>query len=151
QDPLGSLAEALDAEVEYDPSSRKPLVGPLITFARRVTIGLVKWWMGAILERQERVNHLLAAAYDYEGQMAPRFGARLDKLERDLKEWRAPLAASHLDSPYAPAPCRGRRRRRPFRAAPRRAHPAGRARRDPPRVPTRARSRLTARVRDAEP
>ena len=51
QDPLGSLAEALDAEVEYDPRSRKPIVGPLITFARRVTIGLVKWWMGAILER----------------------------------------------------------------------------------------------------
>src|SRR5439155_22218565 len=48
QDPLGSLAEALDADVEYDPRSRKPIVGPLITFARRVTIGLVKWWMGAI-------------------------------------------------------------------------------------------------------
>src|SRR5207302_1118084 len=50
QDPLGSLAEALDAEVEYDPSSRKPLVGPLITFARRVTIGLAKWWMEAFLD-----------------------------------------------------------------------------------------------------
>ncbi|TMG52620.1 MAG: class I SAM-dependent methyltransferase [Chloroflexi bacterium] len=100
QDPLGSLAEALDAEVEYDPRSRKPLVGPLITFARRVTIGLVKWWMGAILERQERVNHLLAAAYDYEGQMAPRFGARLEKLERDLKEWREHLTASNLHSVY---------------------------------------------------
>ena len=100
QDPLGSLAEALDAEVEYDPRSRKPLAGPLITFARRVTIGLVKWWMGAILERQERVNHLLAAAYDYEGQMAPRFGARLEKLERDLKEWREHLTASNLHSVY---------------------------------------------------
>jgi SAM-dependent methyltransferase len=100
QDPLGSLAEALDAEVEYDPRSRKPIVGPLITFARRVTIGLVKWWMGAILERQERVNRLLAAAYDYEGQMAPRFGARLEKLERDLKEWREHLTASNLHSVY---------------------------------------------------
>src|SRR5207253_11445261 len=58
-DPLGSLAEALDAEVEYDPRSRKPLVGPLITFVRGVTLGLVKWWMGAILERQGRLDRRL--------------------------------------------------------------------------------------------
>ena len=36
QDPLASLAEALDEEVEYDPRSRKPLVGSLITVARSV-------------------------------------------------------------------------------------------------------------------
>src|SRR6266550_2610490 len=29
QDPLASLAEALDEEVEYDPRSRKPVVGPV--------------------------------------------------------------------------------------------------------------------------
>ena len=82
QDPLASLAEALDEEVEYDPRSRKPIVGPLITFARRVTISLVKWWIAAILERQERINRLLAAAYDLEGQLVPRFGERLERLER---------------------------------------------------------------------
>src|SRR6266576_1616312 len=74
QDPLASLAEALDEEVEYDPRSRKPVVGPVITYARKVVISLVRWWMGSILERQERINRLLAASYDYEGQMAPRFG-----------------------------------------------------------------------------
>src|SRR5919198_3661897 len=100
QDPLGSLAEALDEEVEYDPRSRKPIVGPLITYARRLTIGLVKWWMGAILERQERINRLLAAAYDYEGQMAPRFGARLEKLEREWKERRENEGAANLHSVY---------------------------------------------------
>ena len=82
QDPLASLAEALDEEVEYDPRSRKPIVGPFITLGRRVVISLVKWWLGAILERQERVNRLLASAYDLEGQMVPRFGARLEQLER---------------------------------------------------------------------
>jgi SAM-dependent methyltransferase len=96
QDPLAALAEALDEEVEYDPRSHKPIVGPLITFARRVTIGLVRWWMGAILERQERVNRLLAAAYDLEGQLAPRFGARLERLER----WREHQSAANLHSIY---------------------------------------------------
>src|SRR5438045_9366665 len=61
QDPLASLAEAIDEEVEYDPRSRKPIVGPLITYARKAVISLVRWWMGAILERQERINRLLAA------------------------------------------------------------------------------------------
>src|SRR5437773_11702356 len=52
QDPLASLAEALDEEVEYYPRSRKPIVGPIITYARKVVISLERSWMGAILERQ---------------------------------------------------------------------------------------------------
>src|SRR2546430_4461001 len=100
QDPLASLAEALDEEVDYDPRSRKPIVGPVITYARKVVISLVRWWMGAILERQERINRLLAAAYDYEGQMAPRFGSRLERLEREWKEWREREVAANLHSVY---------------------------------------------------
>jgi SAM-dependent methyltransferase len=100
QDPLASLAEALDEDVEYDPQSRKPIVGPVITFARRLVISLVRWWMGALLERQERINRLLAAAYDYEGQMAPRFGSRLERLEREWKEWREREVAANLHSVY---------------------------------------------------
>src|SRR2546428_9221942 len=100
QDPLASLAEALDEEVEYDPRSRKPIVGPFITYARKAVISLVRWWMGAILERQERINRLLAAAYDYEGQMAPRFGARLERLEREWKERREREVAANLHSVY---------------------------------------------------
>src|SRR3989442_10159708 len=56
--------------------------------------------MGAILERQERINRLLAAAYDYEGQMAPRFGARLERLEREWKERREREVAANLHSVY---------------------------------------------------
>jgi SAM-dependent methyltransferase len=100
QDPLASLAEVLDEEVEYDPRSRKPGVGPVITYARKVVISLVRWWMGAILERQERINRLLAAVYDYEGQMAPRFGSRLERLERELKDWREREVAANMHSVY---------------------------------------------------
>src|SRR5437762_10492022 len=100
QGPLAALAEALDEEVEYDPRSHKPVIGPVITYARRIVISLVRWWMGAILERQERINRLLAAAYDYEGQMAPRFGPRLGRLERDWKAWREREAAANLHSVY---------------------------------------------------
>src|SRR5439155_143640 len=52
---------------------------------------------------------------------------------------------------HAPAADRSRQRRRPVRAAPRRARPAGRARRDPAGVPARARAGRAARLRDAEP
>src|SRR5437899_13066882 len=69
QDPLASLAEALDEEVEYDPRSRKPVVGPVITSARRVVSSLVRWWLGAVLERRERISRLLAAAYDQQGRV----------------------------------------------------------------------------------
>src|SRR2546421_12445885 len=100
QGPLASLAEALDEDVEYDPRSRKPIVGPVITYARKCGISLVRWWMGAILERPERINRLLAAACDYEGQMAPRFGARLERLEREWKEWREREVAATLHSVY---------------------------------------------------
>jgi len=65
-----------------------------------VVISLVRWWMGALLERQERINRLLAAAYDYEGQMAPRFGARLERLEREWKERREHEVAANLHSVY---------------------------------------------------
>src|SRR5438874_2953042 len=49
QDPLASLAEALDEEGEYDPRSPNPNVGPVSTNARKVVISLVRWCLVAIL------------------------------------------------------------------------------------------------------
>jgi SAM-dependent methyltransferase len=100
KDPVGALAEALDDDIFYDPTSHKPLVGPLITFARRAVIGLVRWWIAAIVDRQERVNRLLAATYDVEGRLAPRFGERLARLEREWQEWREHATAANLHSVY---------------------------------------------------
>ncbi len=100
KDPVGALAEVLAEDVAYDPASRKPIVGPFITFARRMMIGLLRWWMEAILDRQERVNRLLAATYDVEGRLAPRFGERLERLERDWLQWREREVAANLHSVY---------------------------------------------------
>ena len=61
KDPVGALAEALDDDVVYDPTSHKRIVGPFITVARRVLIGLLRWWIAALTDRQERINRLLAA------------------------------------------------------------------------------------------
>lgn len=96
KDPVGALAEAIDDDVIYDPTSHKRFVGPFITLARRVLISLLQWWMAAVLDRQERINRLLAATYDVEGRLAPRFGERLARLER----WREHEVAANLHSVY---------------------------------------------------
>jgi O-antigen chain-terminating methyltransferase len=100
KDPIGALAEALDDDVLYDPRSHKRFVGPLITFARRGLIGLLRWWMAAIVDRQERINRLLAATYDVEGRLAPRFGERLTRLEREWQRRREHEVAANLHSVY---------------------------------------------------
>ncbi|HEU5288073.1 MAG TPA: hypothetical protein VFV20_06700, partial [Candidatus Limnocylindria bacterium] len=100
KDPVGALAEALDEDAVYDPRSHKRVVGPLITFARRTLIGLLRWWMAAVIDRQERINRLLAATYDVEGRLAPRFGERLARLEREWQQWREHEIAANLHSVY---------------------------------------------------
>ena len=96
KDPVGSLVQILDEDAVYDPTSHRRVVGPLITLARRVLISLLRWWLEALLGRQERINRLLAAAYDVEGRLAPRFGERLARLE----EWRGRAVAADLHSVY---------------------------------------------------
>jgi O-antigen chain-terminating methyltransferase len=100
RDPIGALAEALDDDIVYDPTSHKRFVGPFITFARRTLISLLRWWMAAVVDRQERINRLLAATYDVEGRLAPRFGDRLARLERDWQQWREHEVAANLHSVY---------------------------------------------------
>src|SRR5438309_1576656 len=100
-DPIPALAEALGEEITYDPRSRKPLVGPLITFARRTVIGLVRWWLAALTERQERINQLAARAIaDLRDRPTPGLDTRLVRLERELARWREDFFASNLHSVY---------------------------------------------------
>src|SRR5436309_2796869 len=76
-DPIPALAEALGEEPTYDATSRKPLIGPVITFARRTVIGLIRWWMAALTERQERINQLAARAIaDLRDRPTPGLDAR---------------------------------------------------------------------------
>ncbi|MEK7862815.1 MAG: class I SAM-dependent methyltransferase [Chloroflexota bacterium] len=100
KDPVGALAEVLTEDAGYDPTSRKRLIGPFITFARRSLIGLLRWWVEALFDRQERINRLLAATYDVEGRLAPRFGERLARLEREWQRWREHEVAANLHSVY---------------------------------------------------
>jgi len=100
-DPLGSLAGLLAQPVEYDLRSRKRYVGRAITAARRVVIGLVRWWINAISERQERVNRLVAAALqEQSARPAPQFDARLARLEREFQERKGAEVAANLHSVY---------------------------------------------------
>jgi len=100
KDPVGALAEALDDDVIYDPTSHKRIVGPFITLGRRILISLLRWWMAAITDRQERINRLLAATFDVEGQLAPRFGERLARLEREWQQRKEHEVAANMHSVY---------------------------------------------------
>jgi len=100
QDPVGALAEVLDDDIHYDPTSHKRIVGPFITLARRIVMRLMHGWMEAVLDRQDRINRLFAAAYDVEGRLAPRFGERLARLEREWQRRKEHEVASNLHSVY---------------------------------------------------
>lgn len=96
-DPLGALAGVLEEDVEYDPRSRRPVIGWVITLARRLVIGLARWWIAAAMERQERLNRLFAAALAQLAERpAPAFDARLARIERE----RADEVAANLHSVY---------------------------------------------------
>lgn len=101
EDPLPALADALEEDVRYDPRSRKGLVGLPITLARRVVMGLLRWWIVAIHERQDRVNRLLAkAVHDLRERPSPGFDARLTKLELEWRRFRSDMVAAELHSVY---------------------------------------------------
>jgi SAM-dependent methyltransferase len=100
-DPLPALQDALAEEATYDAASRRPLVGGAITLGRRVVIGLVRWWIAAITDRQERINQLLArAVVDLRDAPSPQFDERLARLEREWRRWREDEVAGSLESKF---------------------------------------------------
>lgn len=85
-DPIAALEDALQAEFYYDARSRRAILGPFITLARRGLMWILRWWIVGIQERQERINELvLQALRDLSERPSPRYGARLGELER---KWR---------------------------------------------------------------
>jgi len=101
EDPLAGLAAALDEDVDYDPRSHRPIVGRAITAARRAVIGLVRWWIVALYERQERINKLTGASIArLQDAPSPAFEARLAKLERASADRRRDEVAANLHSVY---------------------------------------------------
>lgn len=100
-DPIPALREVLEEPVEYDPRSRKPFVGPFITLGRRLVMGLIRWWVTAGSERQDRVDRLAyRALIDLRERPNPGFDERLRRLERDWARFRRDMVAADLHSVY---------------------------------------------------
>lgn len=100
-DPLGALPQYLGTEVEYDPRSRRAGVGPVVTFARRSLMWFLRWWVQAILEKQDRVNKLvLRALQDLEQRSGTRLEARIAKLEAEWRRRREHETAANLHWVY---------------------------------------------------
>ena len=100
-DAMPALRDVLDERVEYDPRSRKPFVGPVITLARKVVMGLARWWIAATQERQERIDRLtFRALLDLRDRPNPGFDERLRHLETEWSRYRRDLVAADLHSVY---------------------------------------------------
>jgi SAM-dependent methyltransferase len=100
-DPLPALQDTLAEEAVYDANSRRRFVGAPITLGRRIVIGLVRWWVAAITDRQERINQLLArAVIDLRDAPSPQFDERLARLEGEWRRWRGDEVAADLESKY---------------------------------------------------
>ena len=100
-DPLPALQDTLAEEATYDATSQRRFVGAPITFGRRVVIGLARWWIAAISDRQERINQLLTrAVIDLRDAPSPQFDERLARLERDWRHWREDEVAGSLESEF---------------------------------------------------
>jgi len=100
-DPLPALQDTLAEDAAYDARSRRRVVGGAITLGRRVAIGLVRWWIAAITDRQERINQLLArAVIQARDAPSPQFDERLSRLEREWRRWREDEVAATLESKY---------------------------------------------------
>lgn len=100
-DPLPALQDTLAEEVAYDATSRRRAVGAPITVGRRVVISLVRWWIAAITDRQERINQLVTRALlDARAVPSPQFDERLGRLEREWRRWRDDEVAANLESRF---------------------------------------------------
>jgi SAM-dependent methyltransferase len=103
-DPLKALPDVLDADLSYDPRSRKRYVGPVITLARRTVIWLLRFWIGDIVERQDRVNRLLYAAIRQQALAPSPLGeARLAAIEAALARRDRDEIAANLEWKYLAA------------------------------------------------
>jgi SAM-dependent methyltransferase len=99
EDALAALAITIDQEVVYDPRSRKGgLVGAPITFARRVVIWLIRWYLFEITGRQNHINALaLRALRDLDARLPAGLLPRVDALEGAQRRDHARENAAALD------------------------------------------------------
>ncbi len=100
-DPLAALPNYVGAEIAYDPRSRRAVVGPVLTFARRSLMWLLRWWIRALTDQQDRVNRLVVKALqDLDARSATRLEARLARLEGEWRRRREHETAANLHWVY---------------------------------------------------
>jgi hypothetical protein len=96
-DPLAALPRYF-GQAEYDPRSRRPVVGPAITVARRGALGLVGRAVRVMAERQDRVNRLVTRALELLDQRsAPQVDRRLLAVEEQLRARQSADAVRELE------------------------------------------------------
>ncbi len=97
-DPLAALPQYLGSDVRYDPRSRRPVVGPLVTLVRRSAMWLLRWWIHEIVARQDRVNRLMARELELlRSRSASGLDARLGRLEEEWRKRKRDEVAASLD------------------------------------------------------
>ena len=96
-DPLAALPRYF-GQAEYDPRSRRRVVGPAITAARRGALGLVRRWLMVTVERQDRVNRLVTRTLEVLDQRsAPQVDRRLVAVEEQLRARASAEAVRELE------------------------------------------------------
>jgi hypothetical protein len=97
RDPLAALPRYF-GEAEYDPKSLRPIVGPVITTARRGALGLVRRWLRVTVQRQDRVNRLVTRMLEVLDQRsAPEVDRRLIAVEEELRAKQSAAQVAELE------------------------------------------------------
>lgn len=97
RDPLAALPRYF-GEAEYDPRSLRPIVGPVITTARRGALGLVRRWLLVTVQRQDRINRLVTRMLELLDQRsAPEVDRRLVVVEEELRAKQSAAQVAELE------------------------------------------------------
>ncbi len=83
REPIAALPRHFGSDVPYDPRAGRAIVGPVVTVARRSLIALLRWWIHAVVERQDHVNRLIVRALEELERAAP---LELERRVRELEE-----------------------------------------------------------------
>lgn len=85
-EPMAALPRHLGTEIPYDPRSQKPVLGVPITFARKGLMSMLRWWIQAIVDRQNHVNRLIVRKLeDLDERASPLLETRVRRLEERVR------------------------------------------------------------------
>ena len=62
--PVAALRNAAEIQIEFHSGSARPVVGPVVRFAKRLVRRALRWYVKPIMEQQTRFNHALLDAVE---------------------------------------------------------------------------------------